>query len=107
MSRLTNHLFTALTSGSDAGEVKWASAHSDTPGGHELTQEAWVTDTSISWSECPESVSGHDIGGTTDGSCAWCGRRIDQPRPRPRLPFGYVTELDEAYGRHWDPDWGT
>lgn len=57
------------------------------------------------FTDCPESVSGHDTAGTLDGSCSWCGRQID-PRPRPlRLPRGHVTELEDAYRTHYDPDW--
>ncbi len=26
-------------------------------------------------SDCPESVSGHDTGGTIDGTCTWCRKR--------------------------------
>lgn len=55
--------------------------------------------------QCSESVSGHDTTGTIDGTCTWCGRQVDAPRPRPRWPLNYVSDLTKAYGRHWDPDW--
>lgn len=29
----------------------------------------------------------------------------EQWRAMPRMQAGYRTELDTAYGRHWDPDW--
>ncbi len=59
-----------------------------------------------SWMECPLSISGHDEGGR-DGRCTWCGQRINVPVPRPELGEGYRTELDLAYRRHYDPDYGS
>lgn len=56
--------------------------------------------------ECPESVSGHDINGTTDGTCTWCGRRVVARLPRAKLPRDYRTDLDLAYRQFYDPDWG-
>lgn len=56
--------------------------------------------------ECLGSVSGHDVGGTADGTCAWCHRQVDPRPPRPDLPSGYRTELDLEYRRTYDPDWG-
>lgn len=54
---------------------------------------------------CPGSVSGHD-GGDRDGLCTWCRRRVNSPVGMPlRLNRGR-TELDEAYRRMYDPDWG-
>jgi hypothetical protein len=53
--------------------------------------------------ECPESVSGHDTGGRTDGRCTWCRARIDPPAPRPE---GFpVSALTNAYGYYYDPDY--
>jgi hypothetical protein len=46
------------------------------------------------------------VGGTTDGTCAWCHRRIDPTPARPELPANYRTELDLEYRRHYEPDWG-
>lgn len=54
---------------------------------------------------CSGSVSGHDVGGTTDGTCTWCGVQID---PRPRRPrVTGQTEMGQEYRRHYDPDYGT
>ena len=58
-------------------------------------------------SECPESVSGHDTGGRRDGKCVWCLRQVDAPPPCPELGRGHRTDLDLAYRRTYDPDWGT
>jgi len=53
--------------------------------------------------ECPESVTGHDTGGREDGRCTWCRARIDGPAPRPdAFP---VSDLTDAYGYHYDPDY--
>ncbi len=57
------------------------------------------------WTDCTESVSGHDVGGTTNGTCAWCGKKVDF-QPRPSLPADYRTEQDTAYRRMYDPDYG-
>lgn len=56
-------------------------------------------------SNCPESVTG--IHGLADrqGLCPWCRQKVDAKAPRP--PFGPTrSELEEAYGMMWDPDWG-
>lgn len=58
------------------------------------------------WSHCSGSVTGHDCGGTTDGTCTWCGRQIDAPPPKPRAQSFEPTELREAYDYHHDPDYG-
>lgn len=55
---------------------------------------------------CPESVRGHDIGGTIDGTCTWCGKKVGRALPRPNLGRDYRTELDLEYRRVYDPDWG-
>lgn len=56
---------------------------------------------------CPVSaVHTHDEGSRRDGRCTWCGYRFDPPAARPRLD-GWRTELDAAYRRHWDPDYGS
>jgi hypothetical protein len=56
--------------------------------------------------ECPESVSGHDTGGTRDGTCTWCGKKVGRAAPMPKLGHDYRTELDLEYRRMYDPDWG-
>lgn len=55
---------------------------------------------------CSGSVSGH-AQNDRSGRCCWCGAWVDPPVPMPRLGRGYRTELDQAYRRQWDPDWGT
>jgi hypothetical protein len=55
---------------------------------------------------CPDSVSGH-AQNDRSGRCAWCGYQVDPPCPMPRLGSGYRTDLDLAYRRAYDPDWGT
>lgn len=54
-------------------------------------------------SGCPESVSGHSAG--ADGTCRWCGKRVDAPVRRPRTTG--KTDLGQEYRRHYDPDYGT
>lgn len=56
--------------------------------------------------DCPKSVSGHDTGGTKDGTCTWCGAQVDARPKRAGLPGGYRTELDLSYRRTYDPDYG-
>lgn len=57
---------------------------------------------------CPESVRGHDDGGRTDGRCTWCQQPTGRPALRPiELGNGYRTEMDLAYRRFYDPDWGS
>lgn len=53
-------------------------------------------------SECPKSVSGHD-GGDRVGKCSWCGKKVNPAVARPDS-FD-VSDLTEAYERHYDPDW--
>lgn len=57
-------------------------------------------------SDCPEAI----IHGPADGSgrCPWC--RVKYRRSAPReYSRGYVfrSDLDDAYDRFWNPDWGT
>jgi len=58
------------------------------------------------WSECPESVSGHDPAGTRDGKCAWCGRQVDPWRPVNYHQGFEPSDLREAYDYYHDPDFG-
>jgi hypothetical protein len=38
------------------------------------------------------------------GLCRWCRQRVDRPVRKPeRFP---LTDLSEAYGYFYDPDWG-
>lgn len=57
--------------------------------------------------KCPEAVGQHDTGGRTDGRCTWCLAQVGSPGPRPGLPRGHVTEMDQEYRRFYDPDYGT
>lgn len=57
--------------------------------------------------ECSKSVTGHDPGGTQDGTCTWCGVQVDRRRPRPALQRDQRTELDVEYRRAYDPDYGS
>ena len=56
---------------------------------------------------CPESTGGHDEGSRRDGCCTWCGRKFREKAPRPNLGGSYRDELDLAYRRIYDPDYGT
>lgn len=57
---------------------------------------------------CPASATHtHDEGSRRDGRCTWCEHRFTAPAPRPRLGENYRTELDLAYRRTYDPDYGT
>lgn len=55
---------------------------------------------------CAGSVSG--IHGDADrrGICPWCGRKVMPALPKPALR-PHLTEMDEAYGYVWDPDYGS
>lgn len=56
---------------------------------------------------CPGSVTG--IHGDPDrhGICPWCSSKVMSALPKPPLGRGYSTELDEAYGYIYDPDYGS
>jgi len=57
------------------------------------------------YSDCPESVSGHDSGDRY-GRCSWCGLKIGSvvPAPRGRGSVGR-TKLEDAYSYFYDPDY--
>jgi hypothetical protein len=59
-----------------------------------------------SWIDCPESVSGHDPGGTQDGTCAWCGQKINFLEPVAWEGNWELSDLRESYDYHHDPDFG-
>jgi hypothetical protein len=42
------------------------------------------------------------------GRCPWCGVKYDAARPAPSF-YGYTwaSDLDRAYRRMYDPNWGT
>lgn len=51
---------------------------------------------------CQDAIQHGPADGT--GKCPWCGMKIATTMGRPpRVP---VTELTEAYGEHYDPDYG-
>lgn len=54
---------------------------------------------------CPDTLYGHHSDPDAAGKCTWCGQKIAARAERPRAPRGHVTELDEAYGTFYDPDW--
>lgn len=56
-------------------------------------------------SECPETGVGMRQHGPADqqGRCPWCGRAYVSPTP-PAVSSG-PSELAEAYGTFYDPDW--
>jgi hypothetical protein len=55
---------------------------------------------------CPESVTGHGLA-DKQGKCPFCRRKVDSKQPRPLAPKAFPrTELDQAYGYMWDPDFG-
>jgi len=56
---------------------------------------------------CPGSViRSHDEGSRRDGRCVWCERKFKAKAMRPNLAARYVDELDLAYRRVYDPDYG-
>jgi hypothetical protein len=53
--------------------------------------------------DCPEATWGLHSAPDPRGCCYWCRRRIDAPAARPeRHP---ISDLTEAYGLFYDPDW--
>jgi hypothetical protein len=52
---------------------------------------------------CPETASGQHAPENQSGKCDWCGARVAPPF-RPSLDHRAKSELDDAYGYHWDPD---
>ncbi len=54
---------------------------------------------------CEASVTGH---GSVDiqGCCPWCGIKLEAKQRRLAPQIGATTEIDDAYGYHWDPDYG-
>lgn len=56
---------------------------------------------------CPGSVTSTSCSPDRDGSCVWCGRKVTSALPKPALGRGYMSELDEAYGYIYDPDYGS
>ena len=54
---------------------------------------------------CPESVSrSHDP--DRHGNCRWCDRKVGPPVARPTWRPSDGTELGDAYGYFYDPDYG-
>lgn len=51
---------------------------------------------------CPDSVLGVHAE-QLDGKCSWCGRQVTYVQPKPE-PRNQLSELDEAYTQHWDPN---
>jgi hypothetical protein len=58
--------------------------------------------TKAAYEPCPKAIGGHDI--DRYGRCAWCGARIGPPVPRPDR-FDGPSELTDAYGIYYDPDY--
>lgn len=54
--------------------------------------------------DCAESVSGRHSPLDSRGRCSWCGRKVGDARPMPRVP---VSDLSLAYAEQFDPDWGS
>lgn len=53
---------------------------------------------------CSGSVTGHGSA-DRDGRCPWCLRRMEPPLSRPvAVPS---TDLGDAYGYFYDPDFGS
>lgn len=52
---------------------------------------------------CSGSVSSAHMA-DAKGKCSWCGRRVAAATPKPDRYD--VSELTEAYGYHYDPDYG-
>lgn len=57
--------------------------------------------------DCPEAAYGYHSSERRDGTCAYCGRRLSGPLPRPTRWGHLRSNLDDAYRRYWDPDWGS
>lgn len=56
--------------------------------------------------DCPEALGGRHGGMDRLGRCHWCGRKIGDKQPRPTRWASGPDDLDSAYRRMWDPDWG-
>lgn len=57
--------------------------------------------------DCAESVSGHHSPLDARGHCDWCGRKVGAAVSPPPPSRYEVSELEEAYQEHYNPDWGT
>jgi hypothetical protein len=56
---------------------------------------------------CSESVSGRHSPARADGRCDWCGKRATfDPPPSPGPDGWEPSDLTEAYGYHYEPDYG-
>jgi len=56
------------------------------------------------WTPCSGSVSRFHMP-DAKGNCRWCGRRgVERPVPKPDRYD--VSDLADAYGYHYDPDYG-
>lgn len=54
---------------------------------------------------CSKSVTGHGSS-NKDGKCPYCGYKTGPKMKRLAPQIGATTDLDDAYGYHWDPDYG-
>lgn len=54
---------------------------------------------------CPDSVTGHGSA-NLNGNCPYCGYKLEPKMRRLAPQIGATAELDDAYGYHWDPDFG-
>lgn len=60
--------------------------------------------------DCPNAAYGwHSVEVNRDGTCRWCGRKVAPKMPRPRFwTWSKIgSDLECAYERMWDPDWGS
>lgn len=54
---------------------------------------------------CPEAFAHGPA--DAQGRCPWCGQRCEPPVSRPRGQRFEPSDLTEAYGEFYDPDYGT
>lgn len=55
---------------------------------------------------CPEAAGLSDHDPDRSGRCRWCGRKTSTAVPQPPPDPSVKSDLDLAYGYHYDPDFG-
>lgn len=56
------------------------------------------------WGECSEALNHGPADGR--GRCPWCGVKYTSAQPAPPIGWDGPSELTEAWGEHFDPDYG-
>jgi hypothetical protein len=57
--------------------------------------------------DCPDAAYGYHSLATREGRCIWCGQLLKGPMPKPLRWTRFRSDLEDAYRRAWDPDWGS